>query len=262
MRSHPTKDCARYWRVPELGDLELLKATYVNHTFPRHMHDTYVFGIVLDGVEEFYCNGQTHVAPAGSVAIVNPGDVHTGNAGRAGYWRYRTLYPSVEQVLKAIGSDWNGSFPVFSANVIRDAEIGKAMRRFHKLLETEGITLESESLYAWVLAELVQRYAVGSRSFDDADPGHVAVRRAREYLLDNLSENISIDELAQVAGLSPYHLIHSFTKAVGLPPHRFLINARIELAKRLLREGLSITDVAFQTGFLRCGVMPGRYAAV
>jgi AraC family transcriptional regulator len=55
--------------------------------------------------------------------------------------------------------------------------------------------------------------------------------------------------LAEIAGLSQYRFAHNFKSAIGLPPHQYVIRARIERAKRILREtDLSILDIACAVG--------------
>jgi transcriptional regulator GlxA family with amidase domain len=63
-----------------------------------------------------------------------------------------------------------------------------------------------------------------------------------------------VDRLAQVSGVSEAHFARSFKDAFGTPPHRYLLTRRIERAKALLRDTkLSVTDIAFQTGWNSLG---------
>jgi transcriptional regulator GlxA family with amidase domain len=60
--------------------------------------------------------------------------------------------------------------------------------------------------------------------------------------------------LARVSGVSEAHFARSFKEAFGVPPHRYLLTRRIERAQTLLRDtDLSITDIAFQTGWSSLG---------
>jgi len=75
------------------------------------------------------------------------------------------------------------------------------------------------------------------------------IGRARDYILDNLGRNISLSELAGVAGLSPDHLIVSFKATTGLPPHAFQIAARLARAQDLLLAGIPGAEIAADVGF-------------
>src|SRR5262245_14251841 len=89
-------DTARLRRLEAFHGLELLTAHYSRHAFPRHLHNTFVVQVVEQGVDEFLCQGATYLAPAGSVVIINPHNVHTGRSADAAPLRYRSLYPAVE----------------------------------------------------------------------------------------------------------------------------------------------------------------------
>ncbi|WP_430691502.1 helix-turn-helix domain-containing protein [Mesorhizobium vachelliae] len=77
-----------------------------------------------------------------------------------------------------------------------------------------------------------------------------SARRVREYLDERFTRKVLIAELASVAGVSPNHFILRFTKTFGMPPHRYLINLRLDLAEKLLADGkMTIAEVAFVAGF-------------
>ncbi|TPK75339.1 helix-turn-helix transcriptional regulator [Mesorhizobium sp. B2-4-15] len=75
-------------------------------------------------------------------------------------------------------------------------------------------------------------------------------RRVREYLNEGFARKIMVAELASVAGVSPNHFIVAFAKTFGMPPHRYLVNLRLDFAEKLLVDGkLSIAQIAFVAGF-------------
>lgn len=77
-----------------------------------------------------------------------------------------------------------------------------------------------------------------------------SARRVREYLREHFTEKIQVAELAAVAGVSPNHFILSFARTFGMPPHRYLINLRLDMAEQLLVEGgIAIAEIALMTGF-------------
>ena len=77
----------------------------------------------------------------------------------------------------------------------------------------------------------------------------MAVRRVREYLVEAHAGNVSLEDLAKVANLSPYHLHRVFTREVGMPPHAFQTQVRISRSRVLLNEGKPLHAVAAETGF-------------
>jgi len=79
---------------------------------------------------------------------------------------------------------------------------------------------------------------------------HAQERLLRDYIADNLSQRISLGELASLVGLSRFHFARAFKRTFGTPPHRFVTACRIEKAKQLLVHGaLPVSAIAALTGF-------------
>ncbi|MBO4637827.1 MAG: AraC family transcriptional regulator [Clostridiales bacterium] len=92
----------------------------------------------------------------------------------------------------------------------------------------------------------------------------------QDTILDRPENSYLIEEMAQDAGISTYHLIRQFKKAFGLTPHQFQIQSKVRKAQKLLEEGKSLSDVTFEAGFcdqshmVRCfqkivGMTPKQY---
>lgn len=73
-------------------------------------------------------------------------------------------------------------------------------------------------------------------------------KRVLEFIEEHLSETISLSTLSAVAQLSPYHFSRAFRQTLGMPPHRFHMNRRVERAKVLLANR-SVTEVALAVGY-------------
>jgi AraC-like DNA-binding protein len=76
------------------------------------------------------------------------------------------------------------------------------------------------------------------------------LRRAIEYLDSHIADSISLDELARVVQMSPFHLCRMFKRSTGVAPHQWILRRRIEIAKQLIDEPRhSLTDIAYRLGF-------------
>ena len=95
--------------------------------------------------------------------------------------------------------------------------------------------------------------------------------RVLEYIVTHLNENITNDALAEVAGLSVCHFARMFKQTVGVSPHRYVLQCRIEWARELLAgTDMPLSEIAIVTGFSDqshytrwfreiIGVTPGSY---
>jgi len=97
-----------------------------------------------------------------------------------------------------------------------------------------------------------------------------AVRKVAEYIQQNSTERIMLQELAALANLSPCRFATVFRREIGLPPHRYLCHVRVQHAIVLLRSGVPLAMAASEAGFFDqshfsrhfktiCGVTPGKY---
>ena len=111
----------------------MLCAKYITHSFARHTHEGYAIGVIESGVEAFTYRGAIHQAPAGSIVIIHPGEVHTGHAGIPEGWSYRMLYPDAA-LLQQAAAEVNihtCSLPFFSQPVIQDKFLAQQLQRMH-----------------------------------------------------------------------------------------------------------------------------------
>src|SRR5438445_3130756 len=152
---------AKFWHDSTLSNLELLHATYVTHTFTPHTHEGYVIGVIERGAEQFKYRRSNHVAPAGSIVIINPGEMHTGASAAEHGWTYRTLYPSTELLQRAVSEivGRQRDIPFFAEPVVHDPELMAEIAFTHRVLEEQTSALERESRLLWTLARLIIRYA-------------------------------------------------------------------------------------------------------
>ena len=274
MPQPPEREEMFFWRNPMLDNLELLRARYITHTFSPHVHEGYAIGVIEAGAETFFYRKQWHVAPSGSVVIINPGEVHTGEALTAAGWRYRMLYPSAD-LLRRVASALAGcaqDYPFFATPVVNDPVIAAQIVQAHQLLEHDDSSLAHDSHLWHMLCCLIQRHADGARAAMPLSTQRLQppLRQAQEYLDANFMHTVRLEALAALTHLSPYHFLRSFKAAVGLSPHAYQTQLRLQQAKTLLVAGMAPADVAQQVGFADqshlnrhfkrvVGVPPGQY---
>jgi AraC-like DNA-binding protein len=266
------REQVKFWRKPQFGNLELLHARYITHAFSRHTHDTYAIAVIEQGAEEFAYRGETYITPAGDIAIINPGEVHTGHAADETGWTYRVLYPDPSILVQAAceASGRKQEIPFFPTPVIQDKQLAQLLWRLHTALEGLTSKLEQDSRLLWTLAQLITRHADSRPNLKSVGNESHSVKRVRDYLEANYTENVTLEQLSAIANLSPFYLLRTFHKQVGLPPHGYLNQVRLVRAKCLLSQGWQISQVAQQTGFAdqshltrqfkrMVGVTPGQY---
>ncbi|PWB32417.1 AraC family transcriptional regulator [Pseudomonas sp. SDI] len=270
MKTSPQEQ-TRFWQASALGDIEMLRARYFQQRFAPHVHEGYAITIIESGAQRFWHRGAEHLAPAGSVVLINPDELHTGAKAHAQGWRYRGYYPQAERitsVLDELGLK-HDIVPAFDGSVFHDPQLAQAFIAVHRLAEEGASALQQQSAWREVVLMLVQRHArVRGVAAAGQEPG--AVARAKELLDSRLAYPPSLEELATAVGLSPFHFARVFRQATGLPPHAWLKQRRLRRARELLKRDCAPFTVAFELGFSdqshlnrqfkqAYGVTPGEY---
>jgi AraC-like DNA-binding protein len=273
-RSRPLPpDAPLFHRAPHLQQTEVLQARYVTHVFPKHTHEEFAMGVVDGGVHVSEWGGVTHRTGPGAIVVNNPGDIHTGRAGDATGWSYRMLYPPAA-LLEDVATQIAGRsrpLPAFGAPVIHDAAAAAALRALIAALLDGAEPLETHTRFLLTVGDLLRRHAVDRPPSARVHAVPDAVRRAREYLEAHADESVALADLSRVTGLHPLYLVRVFHRAVGLPPHAYLTQIRVQRAKRRLAAGEPAATVAATVGFAeqshltrhfkrQLGVTPGQYA--
>lgn len=264
------------WRVlPCLGGTDLLHAHYVRHSFSRHFHEGYAFGVIEQGAMRFRYLGGDQVAARGEINLVEPGEVHDGHAAIDEGWTYRMIYlkpEALETVAAELGR--RSGLPAFQRGVLHDVELARRLRRAHQaLMRPETGSLERETRLLFLLAAIVTRHSLepAPPKRRGSEPG--AVARARDLLHAKLDEDVRLDDLALETGLSPFHLARVFQRHMGLPPHAYLLQIRLDQVRERLPGPARLADLAAEAGFAdqshltrlfkaRFGLTPGRYRAM
>ena len=266
-------ETTRYWRVPRLDNLDCLAARFETYEFATHAHDSYGFGVILDGAQRFRWRGIDHIAPAGSLEVMNPGEPHDGRpAGES--FAYRTVLPSVS-LMRQLASELSGGRdcePVFPRTVIHDPPLARRIAAMHRTLELPAGALAQESEFVEVISALLRRHADLKPLERAAKDGATLIRRLRDYLDAHVTQDVSLADLARIGERSRHTVLRAFRKATGMTPHAYLLNRRVERARRSLASGARLAETAIDCGFFdqshftrvfkrHTGLTPGQYRA-
>ncbi len=135
-----------------------------------------------------------------------------------------------------------------------DTALIATAHKFEAALSAPGplSQLYGETLGCTLAIELL-RWQRGNKDFVRPARGGLSahqLRRITAFIEAHLGDEIALVQLAHLVGLSPWHFCRSFKVSTGLPPHRFLVQARVERAKSLLADRTtSVTEVALKLGF-------------
>lgn len=268
------KNCEfiKFCRVPEFQHLELYSGTNVVRSVSRHIHLFFSLGVGEGGIRTHVFKGATHYITPGSIVVVNIGEVHSGGATDTRGYSSRSIRIDMDFLRWLIslitGREQETVF--FSQPVIHDRTLYQQILYLHTVLDQPVSKLEKECRLLDTLSRLIARHACERPEYAALGNECTPVRRVCNYLNESFAENVSLERLASIADLSPFHLARVFTKEIGVPPHIYQTQIRLRRALDLLALGKPISQVAVETGFYdqshftrafkaKFGITPGQY---
>ena len=264
------RDEARFWRGDTWPGIELMRAHWFRHTFPKHFHDCYTVGINDAGAGQFDCRRQRYEALPHSLNLIEPGETHTGQAFRDRGWIYRDFYISTEYMYELAKQVETNRAPEFRSAAVHDPELANQFRRAFDALTGTATVLEQDHVMLRAIRNLCIRHTDQRTLHARVSHEPAAVARVCDYVHARYADEITIGNLADIVGWSPYHLIRVFQREMGMPPHAYQSVLRVNEAQKRLRRGADIADAALACGFYDqshmnrvfrrvLGITPGEY---
>jgi AraC-like DNA-binding protein len=241
--------------------------------YAKHWHDTFSIGLISRGRCNYINRTETAQACVGTVVLMNPGDVHACNPVRGERWSYRMLYidvPWLCETQAAAGINSSHCFTPFSTIATTQPELYDGLNRlFDTLIDPQIEHLEKQIAALSFMGMLHLRLGTSRSAHGKKAP---RLTRAADFIRQNCTRSLRLEEICAEASLSPSQLIRTFKAAHGLTPHAYQLNCRIEFCRSQLRAGHSIADVALAAGFSDqahfqrsfkkfVAVTPGQYQA-
>ena len=213
------RDSARFRHLAQLPGLELYHAHISDYAFEPHTHEAFGIGTIETGAERFRYRGTQHLAAEKSVVTMNPDEIHTGESATEGGWRYRMVYiePDLLEEVTGLRHWWFSD--VTRHDPLRSQQIG---RLIYGLWHTDD-PLAQKGL----LLDLIETFRPLAHHAPVIQEGAHRFERVREYLHDNYMHALTLDELASVVSLSPYHFQRQFKAHFHVTPHQMLMAIRL-----------------------------------
>ncbi|MDG9669276.1 AraC family transcriptional regulator [Hahella sp. CR1] len=244
-------DSIQYQRSADIPGLVLGAGRFAQFDFGRHYHLDYHIGIVTEGVQRQQYKGEIQVLGPGFISLMPPGEIHDGASDSDAYTlrTFRAPYDLMQEASAELSDAHLG--PELFGNVFEDSATATRLFHLHNTMCSERVsTLAIQSEWLSVLDALFTHTRAIKPRRDPNALSHAQWRRMQDYCLANLSEKITLDDLATLCGLGRFLFLRQFKRTVGMTPHAWLLRLRLEQACALLTQGsLSIAQIAQRVGF-------------
>ena len=267
----PRKTVHRFWRSSALPFVESRCANDSAACYAPHSHASLSVGAVDGGRSVFCRDGQRQRLSRGDVVLIPAGEVHSCNPESDGRWSYQMLYLDVAWVSNIVGE--MGALDAVVLNRLPEdvapRQVHARLTRLNTQLFSPAAEEDKEAALLLFVGDLFGPALLreGQRT---PKPDSARLRAVQATIEARCTESLGLDELAGEAGMSRYHFVRAFARVVGMTPHAWQLDRRIQRARGLLDQGMSLADVALQLGFAdqshfqrafkqRVAATPGEY---
>jgi AraC-like DNA-binding protein len=239
-----------------------------SHVYPMHTHEAWTLLIVDDGMIRYDLHRHEHGALHQAVTLLPPRVPHNGRAATSYGFHKRVVYLD----LAYLPADLIGR--AVDRPVLFDPLLRQRINQLHQALEAPGGELEAESRLAFV-AERLQHHLgahAAPTGAQEAGPARADVAHQLRELIDaGFRDKVTLSQASETIHAHPAHLVRMFSREFGISPHQYLTGRRVDLARRLLLDGVPPSAAAAIVGFFDqshlnrsfrrlLGTSPGRYA--
>lgn len=229
--------------------VEAYRLSGVVRKFPNHFHDYYVIGFIESGARRLWCREKEYELHTGDMLLFQPGDNHYCAPVNGMPLDYRAVNIKSQRM-----ADWMleltacTQLPVFLHNVVRQSETALLIAALYDAIVSHASRLEREEACCFLLEQVLAEHA-SLQPWNPEESKTGLVQKVCRYMAVHVQRSLSLEELAQVAGVSKNQLLRLFAKEKGISPYRYLQSLRVQRAKELLEQQVPPLEAAFASGF-------------
>ncbi len=229
-----------------------------------HTHEGWTLLIVDHGVIRYDLHHREHDASRDLVTLLPPHIPHNGRSAVPEGFQKRVLYLDSSQLDDSLAR-LAVNRPVVRAPVLR-----YRIHQLHQALELTGEEFEAESRLTLV-TDWLTCHLRDEAPNSNPKGASVIAHQLRDLLDARFCEKFTLKEVAEILYVNPAHLVRTFSREFEISPHQYLIGRRVDLARKLLLQGMEPRTAAATVGFYDqahlgrhfkhvLGVTPGGFA--
>ena len=240
-----------FWRDAALPFVELRKVADGRRVcYAPHSHHEWSLGLITAGESTFVYGNAQHRVGANDLILINPETVHACNPIQGRAWGYLMLYIDTSWLTRLryeAGLLREAQWQDISTAVLSEPRLTEGYRALAETLlnSQQSADIKHQALVNY-LTDLMQQLATQPAK---AEPVPEQFRRLASWLDQHAAEDVTLDDLCALSGLSAGHVIRGFRQYFHLTPHAYLINRRVQQGQASLRSGVQIATAALDAGF-------------
>ncbi|PJI08635.1 MULTISPECIES: AraC family transcriptional regulator [Clostridium] len=229
----------RYFMNGSGGNIEVKKCYNTIHSCKMHFHNEISIGFVNRGCSKTEIYDKNYEVRSGTLLMIPDNMPHKCTPHDYNNWEFTMFYVDKEWFKEEFSFE-NIEF----SYVNLDENIFLKIDRLFSEIEKNEMSMESECS----LIKYISMFNHSELNYKKL-PKISRIKEVKKYLKDNYLSDLKLNDLSKKANVSKYYLIRRFEQYYGLSPHQYMINLRINYAKKLLKHNKDFTDIALESGF-------------
>ena len=226
-----------------LDNLEYISVENQVTDFPQHFHETFCISLIHSGIEVINVNGQQFFSEKCCITITNPFEVHSNPIlDKNVQLAFDTIYVS-QDVMKYM---CNGQHIIFQNRKIIDQYANQLFLQVIQVMDANDQALIELHLGKFI--QHIQHFGIiRDNAIFDSDNSEMNL--IKTYIDQNISEKMSLDDLAKIANINKFGFAKKFKLATGMSPANYILMKKIFKSKQLIEKETELTQIAFDFDF-------------
>jgi len=228
--------------------LELTYNRFINGCPKNHLHDKLCIVAIKKGGIKLKLNNKSIKIDEDEIYIINPYQIHSAVKIDSKSKDLYAMYIDKDWIKNLQADIFNtDKFIPFKKNIIKERSLHDEFLDICDLLTKKYDSNCTEERIVYFIYKLLKKERLDLNVKDERNILFADIKR---YIDENLTNDLTLQSVANQFLITPFHLIRIFKKELNLTPYQYIIVQKTNLAKELLSRGLSISQTAQEAGFV------------
>ena len=210
MKKEPSSYQPKFWKPIKNEDIILNKSLFNNFGFDKHVHEEFGIGVISQGFIDGFIDGQTRTINKNSIMTINPDTAHSNWSHNQSSYSQSALYLTTSFLKNIAKEHFHSDNIYFKSGLLENEQLANEFVALANAYENQEL---SELDYECRLVELLKKILLQNSKVIETPTlkkHDLAILRAKEFMHDNLSDDLTLDDISKALDISKYHFLRLF----------------------------------------------------
>ncbi len=237
----------RIFKIDELPYLELKYSTTFLECPQKHYHNMICLIGLKKGSAKFIVNEKEILLKKEKLVVINPNEVHYSISNKENQ-DYYVIYIDRDWYKSLQNQIFESKDIVAIPNIIDDLNINEDFFKLFDFLSKNNDVIEKEMRLLDFLKTIFNLF-IDEKKFLKINETTKIAKKFKEHIEKNISSKLTLTSISKELNVSAFHIIRVCNQDFGLSANAYIVNKRVHRAKKLISEGLDISQAAVEVGF-------------